>query len=714
MSSSLLDEMEEIEEELKADALERQMRSNRRGFDEDSSDGDEEGGSSGMYPGSSETDLDDSENAYDLASAPLDPLIEEGEEEESISRGASIDMYEYDTYTNNEDTEGEKGETAYAVSSVDSDYDDSADQSSILELSSASRRRSKLFGTPIDFTSTTDTRRSVGSAPGRFDAASGSEELVHEFQGHHRRRVNLNLPSQSQSDNLNESQSFVSQRRNRHRVSFYRQSGASSARTNSGSHLSYHSDPTDTKARPNLLRRISSHFLPASAKRASRHQSQIFQRQNSSTVPHDVSLTDAVSRLGAQQHNSDWENVAAAAAIVAASSSLGKRGLVQFGKDDHVLVMLTLLNITNSEVDKEMFTVHPVNTYGYPAGEGKTENQKQGPHQYVLCIVKNVHFDEDERYYTVRRVDSGTEQRADPGWMAPLKDSDGLEAAYIAAHRTLKYETEAADQEVEDHGFLLRIADTVRRVTAWPAHFFSRRVIPCYQTTRAAAKIVALNTLHGESGYGCKMRLTAINFLVLCSFIFLFFDIVGLAFLDPKHDHTIALTGLVVWIILAIELIFEFIIRPPNYFDLMQSEKAFAPATARHINRYHLFCEVLALLLFIPQMSCVFDNFCGESMPLSLVQASIDAITSQSTWKAAAGRVVIGLTFLRVFGLVRHWKQMWLSHTFVGSRFEEHFVRELFLAEKEKGKEQLKRKLKVCTVMSIFCSIQPPFTELSA
>lgn len=58
-------------------------------------------------------------------------------------------------------------------------------------------------------------------------------------------------------------------------------------------------------------------------------------------------------------------------------------------------------------------------------------------------------------------------------------------------------------------------------------------------------------------------------------------------------------------------------------------------------------------------------------MPLSLVQASIDAITSQSTWKAAAGRVVIGLTFLRVFGLVRHWKQMWLSHTFVGSRFEE-------------------------------------------
>ena len=45
--------------------------------------------------------------------------------------------------------------------------------------------------------------------------------------------------------------------------------------------------------------------------------------------------------------------MAAAAAVVAATTQApAKRGHVQWGQHDHVLVMLTLLNITNHSDDK--------------------------------------------------------------------------------------------------------------------------------------------------------------------------------------------------------------------------------------------------------------------------------------------------------------------------------------------------------------------------
>jgi hypothetical protein len=79
------------------------------------------------------------------------------------------------------------------------------------------------------------------------------------------------------------------------------------------------------------------------------------------------------------------------------------------------LVFLTLLNVTNKEDPKDTFTVAPVNKYGYPSGEGTTELEKNGPYTFVLATVKHVHFDEDDRYYTIVRSDTGTEQRADSG-----------------------------------------------------------------------------------------------------------------------------------------------------------------------------------------------------------------------------------------------------------------------------------------------------------
>lgn len=117
--------------------------------------------------------------------------------------------------------------------------------------------------------------------------------------------------------------------------------------------------------------------------------------------------------------------------------------------------------------------------------------------------------------------------------------------------------------------------------------------------------------------------------------------------------------------ILAVELIFEFVIRPSNYYELMRSDKAFAPSTARYINWFHVVCEVVSLLLFIPQMPCAFSmDQCGLRRPFSLINATLLSISSTNNLKSAAGRFYLGLTYFRAFGLVRHWKQMWINHTF--------------------------------------------------
>jgi hypothetical protein len=141
-------------------------------------------------------------------------------------------------------------------------------------------------------------------------------------------------------------------------------------------------------------------------------------RSNASTSSKTMgSLDNAIASLRNQDSNSEWENVAAAAAVVAASTQGGnsKTRHIQFAVDDTVLVFLTLLNVTNMEDPKDTFTVAPVNTHGYPSGEGTTELEKNGPYSFVLARVKHVHFDEDDRYYTIVRSDTGTEQRADSG-----------------------------------------------------------------------------------------------------------------------------------------------------------------------------------------------------------------------------------------------------------------------------------------------------------
>lgn len=113
-----------------------------------------------------------------------------------------------------------------------------------------------------------------------------------------------------------------------------------------------------------------------------------------------------------------------------------------------------------------------------------------------------------------------------------------------------------------------------------------------------------------------------------------------------------------------LELFFEWLIRPSNYHQLHLSEKAYSPTVARHINTFHLITETIALLLFVPEFDCLATRECGKRIPFGGIDAALRAIFGPTRAEGALGRFSIGLTALRMVGLVRHWKIMWINRTF--------------------------------------------------
>lgn len=317
----------------------------------------------------------------------------------------------------------------------------------------------------------------------------------------------------------------------------------SSRRSTEGFAVAHTGGEDDPSGRPHhpfwrTLRRRP-HREPARAATSS-----VYHRSSSSS---NVGM-DAVERLRTSPHGSSTDFPHGAAVVAAAtlpasvnssSSNNNNRG-VQFAQGDHVLVMLSLLDMADQFGDKESYTIDPVNAWGYPRGQGQTEVQKHGPYLFVLCAVTQVHFDEDERYYTVRRIDTGTEQRADMTYMEPIRDEEAIEAARQAAQRT---ERTMADQ------LLSALAPTrcgtriLRRCGEWQT-IVVRRVVPWYAQMRNCAKTQIRRWMYGEHGCALHLRFSGINFLVLCSLFFLFLEVMLLAFFPNNWDRAFAIIGL--------------------------------------------------------------------------------------------------------------------------------------------------------------------------
>lgn len=127
--------------------------------------------------------------------------------------------------------------------------------------------------------------------------------------------------------------------------------------------------------------------------------------------------------------------------------------------------------------------------------------------------------------------------------MEPLNDPEGIEAATLAAKRTVRSSHDKPIEEEEDAGYLQEVFDVIVDMLAWPADFFRTTMLPWYRTQRVNAKKTVTNLLYGDSPFACKIRVTGINILVTCSFIFLFLEVVNLGFLAGNYDTQIAIVG---------------------------------------------------------------------------------------------------------------------------------------------------------------------------
>lgn len=115
-----------------------------------------------------------------------------------------------------------------------------------------------------------------------------------------------------------------------------------------------------------------------------------------------------------------------------------------------------------------------------------------------------------------------------------------------------------------------------------------------------------------------------------------------------------------------IELFLEILIRPLDYYTLMDSDKAFSPSTARHISFFHIFFEAIALATFLPELWCTIrhSEVCDKQSVFSRSRSTMDAVLGHSPSSVMFGRTLMGITAFRFFGLVRHWKQALINESY--------------------------------------------------
>ena len=87
----------------------------------------------------------------------------------------------------------------------------------------------------------------------------------------------------------------------------------------------------------------------------------------------------------------------------------------RFERGENVLVAFHVLDNDDGLGFEQQLTSRPVNKFGFPKGIGNSEEEREGPHIYVLAEVLEEKLDENSTYYLVKRYDTGNCQRADSG-----------------------------------------------------------------------------------------------------------------------------------------------------------------------------------------------------------------------------------------------------------------------------------------------------------
>jgi len=342
-----------------------------------------------------------------------------------------------------------------------------------------------------------------------------------------------------------------------------------------------------------------------------------------------------------------------------------------------------------------------VNRFGFPPGSGRTAEEKTGPYLFVLGKVQQIHFEENSVFYTVRREDTDVDVRGTPALMEPIESKEGETAARKAAHdyasatEPLEELLSAVASPVEqrEKRGIVKVLENIFVVLLLPffwiydcfVYIAGARLYRWGAACLGAVRRQALMLLNGAKPYEFSTRLTMVNFFVICSLWYIFVDQARLAFIPVKYDGLLAVVNFAIWVVLVIELFLEIFIRPDDYHDLIESDKAYTPTTVRYITGVHLFVECISLLCFIPEFFCLFsrDVTCDGRLLFSFMDGCMKAITGPTVHHALYGLLLHAVVRLRVFGLLRHWRNYWVNQNFL-KRYAGLSTREIrTLAKKE-------------------------------
>lgn len=129
-----------------------------------------------------------------------------------------------------------------------------------------------------------------------------------------------------------------------------------------------------------------------------------------------------------------------------------------------------------------------------------------------------------------------------------------IEAAAQAASRTMRSAQDTPMEEEDENGYFQDFVDCLVDSMSWPADFAQSTLIPWYRKQRGNAKQHVTSVLYGDTPFSCKIRVTGINILVFCSLVFLFLEVINLAFLPASVDHEVACVGVYVAFIVGLAL----------------------------------------------------------------------------------------------------------------------------------------------------------------
>lgn len=119
--------------------------------------------------------------------------------------------------------------------------------------------------------------------------------------------------------------------------------------------------------------------------------------------------------------------------------------------------------------------------------------------------------------------------------MEPLTDYHGIEAATRAAQQTGRSTVDRPPSARETGGILA--------LSNRPVHFLRDKIIPWCQTAREATKERVRHIIWGDAPFYCTLRLTTVNILVMCSFVYMFIEVTALAFFPASWDYGVAVFG---------------------------------------------------------------------------------------------------------------------------------------------------------------------------